>query len=54
MEEFKNQVLLGISRLTVVVNPKTEVYKLLKYTGKFYLPPLTSSDADYKRKNGNA
>ena len=38
---------MGISRLTVVANPKTEVYMLLRYTGKYYLPLLTSSDADY-------
>ena len=47
MEESKNQVSLGIGRLTVVANSKTKVYKLLKYTGKYYLPSLTHSDADY-------
>ena len=47
MEEAKNQVPIGINRLTVVANSKGEVYKLLKFTGKYYLPPLSHSDADY-------
>ena len=47
MEEVKNQVPMGINRLIVVANSKREVYKLLKFTGKYYLPPLSHTDADY-------
>ena len=47
MEEAKNQVLMGINRLIIVANSKREVYKLLKYTEKYYLSPLSHSDANY-------
>ena len=35
---------MGINRLVVVANSKREVYKFIKYTGKYYLSHL---DADY-------
>ena len=47
MEETRNQVPMGINRLIVVANSKREVYKLRKYTWKYYLSPLTHSDANY-------
>ena len=49
MEEAKNQVPIGINCLIVIANSKREVYKLLKLTRKYYLPPLSHSDADYIR-----
>ena len=47
MEDAKNQVPMKINRLTVGANSKREVYKLLKYTEKYYLSPLSHSDTDY-------
>ena len=38
---------MGINLLIVVASSKREVFKFIKYTGKYYLSPLSHSDADY-------
>ena len=49
MEETKIQVSMGINRLIVVANSKREAYEFIKYTGRYYLSPLSLSDTDYIR-----
>ena len=47
MEEENEGILMGINRLVVVASTKGEVYRLLEYTTKYYMPPLSYSDADF-------
>ena len=47
MEEEKQGILMGINRLAVIASTKGKVYRLLKHTGKYYMPPLSYSDADF-------
>ena len=47
MEEVKQMHELSIPRVKVIASTKSELYKLLKNQGNYYLPPLSQTDGGY-------
>ena len=46
-EEKNNRIDMNISKLSTVARLKGEVYRLLTYQGKLYLPPKSYANADF-------
>ena len=47
MEEDKQMHELSKPRVKVIASTKSELYKLLKNQGNYYLPPLSQTDGSY-------
>ena len=45
MKEEKQGIPMGINKLAVIASTNGEVSRLLKHTEKYYMPPLSYSDA---------
>ena len=46
-EEKNNRIDMHISKLSTAARSKAEVYRLLTYQGKLYLPPSSYANADF-------
>ena len=46
-EEKNNRIDMHISKLSTVARSKGEVYQLLTYQGKLYLPPKSYANPDF-------
>ena len=47
MEEDKEMHPLSIPKIKVIASTKSEMYKLLKNEGNYYLPPLSQTDGNF-------
>ena len=47
MEEDKERIPLSVAKIKMVAITKSEMYKLLTRSGKYYLPPQSQTDGDF-------
>ena len=46
MEEDKENT-LSVAKIKMIATTKSEMYKLLTHSGKYYLPPQSQADGDF-------
>ena len=47
MEEDKVRIPLSVAKIKMVAITKSEMYKPLTHSGKYYLPPQSQTDGDF-------